>query len=271
MAREFKSQVGFLSIAQNNETTDYLELAYRQASNIKDTQTNSQYAIITDSATVRLITDRHRSVFDYVITVPKDYAINEMWKMSNEWQVFSLTPFKETIKLESDLLFTRSINHWLPALRLRDICFSYHCKDYKGNVVLTTPYRKIFATNDLPDIYTGMYYFRYTQFAASFFKLASNIWLNWKTVADQLKQCDDQPTTDVVFAVAAKIAGIEHCIIPSLDFFNFVHMKSQIQGWNDQQAWTEYVNVERNESMLRINNTNQYYPVHYYDKTFDPC
>ena len=96
--REFKSQVGFLTIAQNNSTTDYLELAYRQATNIKQTQTLNQYAVIVDVATAELITDRHRKVFDHIIVLPQDHAAADEWKLANEWQVFNLTPFKETIK-----------------------------------------------------------------------------------------------------------------------------------------------------------------------------
>jgi hypothetical protein len=266
--REFKSQVGFLTIAQNNGSTDYLELAYRQAVNIKQTQTPNQYAVIVDAATAELITDQHRKVFDHIIVLPQDHAAADEWKLANEWQVFNLTPFKETIKLESDLLFTRDISHWLTALRLRDVCFSLHCKDYQGNVKTKTDYRKLFEVNNLPDIYSGMYYFRYTQTATEFFKLAKQLYLNWSSVAAELIQCEPTPTTDVVFALAAKIIGCELCTVPSIDFFNFAHMKSSIQGWSDRQPWTDYVNIEFDGNMLRINNLNQYHPVHYYQKDF---
>jgi hypothetical protein len=114
-----------------------------------------------------------------------------------------------------------------------------------------------------------MYYFRYSQTAAEFFKIAKDIYTNWNVVKDQLIQCDELPTTDVVFALTAKILGQEQCLIPTLDFFNFVHMKSRIQGWNDRQPWTDYVNIERDDNMLRINNINQYNPVHYYEKNFN--
>lgn len=266
--REFKGQFGFVTVAQNNLKTDYLELARKQAENVKQTQKLNQYAVIVDSVTAEQITDQHRKVFDHVIVLPQDLAVNEQWKMANETQLFSLTPFKETIKLESDLVFTRDISHWLHALRLRDICFSYHCRDHQSIVKNQTPYRQLFKLNDLPDIYTGMYYVRYSQTAADYFRLARSIYTNWSAIKNQLIQCDNTPSTDVVFALTAKIFGIEKCAIPSLDFFNFVHMKSGVQGWSDQQPWTDYVNVEHSGNMLRINNLNQYHPVHYYQKDF---
>jgi hypothetical protein len=45
-------------------------------------------------------------------------------------------------------------------------------------------------------------------------------------------------------------------------------MKPRIQGWSDDQPWTEHVNIEHDGPMIRINNLNQYHPVHYYEKDF---
>ena len=133
MRIQHKEQFGFVTIAQNTDTVDYLNLAYLQAKNVKQTQKNSRYAVIVDAATKEKITEKHLAVFDYVIDIPTDLnPVHSKWKLLNEWQVFWLTPFKETIKLESDLLFTRSIDHWLPALRKRDIVLSVGCKNYKG-------------------------------------------------------------------------------------------------------------------------------------------
>jgi hypothetical protein len=266
--REFKNQIGFLTIAQNTDV-DYLHLAYLQAKNIKQTQKYNQYAVIVDKETLKSVTDEHKTVFDYVIELPVDYAEDSQWKLNNEWQVFNLTPFKETIKLESDLLFTRDVSHWLYALRLRDVCLSVNCKNYQGDTVIENIYRRTFEVNNLPNVYNGLMYFRYSQTAADFFQLAKTIFENWHTVSQELAQCEEsQPSTDLVYAVTAKIVGEELCTIPTLDWFNFVHMKSNIQGWNDHQPWTDYVNVEYEDTMIRINNVNQYNPIHYYEKNF---
>ena len=165
-------------------------------------------------------------------------------------------------------MFTDDIDHWLHALRLRDVCLSYNCRDYQGHRVTKTAYRKFFELNDLPDVYNGMMYFRYSQTAVDFFKTAKNIYANWNMIKQELIRCDQDPTTDVVYAITAKIIGIEKCLIPTLDFFNFAHMKPRIQGWSDDQPWTEHVNVEHDGTMIRINNLNQYHPVHYYEKDF---
>ena len=159
---------GFLTIAQNTEI-NYLKLAYVQAMSIKLTMPDSLYAVIVDEHTEQQITEDHKKVFDYIITLPHDYAKDQTWKLSNEWQVFYLTPFKETIKLESDLIFTRSIKHWWTVFRLKNIVLSYGCRDYAQNISTSRHYRKLFDDNELPDVYNGLMYFRYSQEANDFF------------------------------------------------------------------------------------------------------
>lgn len=264
-----QAQQGFITIAQNSDV-DYLELAYVQAMSIKLTMPNALYAVIVDEPTSTYLVDKHHKVFDYVITLSQDHAENDQWKLSNEWQVFYLTPFKETIKLESDLIFTRSIAHWWTTFRLKNIVLSLGCKDYQQNVSGCRKYRQLFDDNELPDIYNGLMYFRYSQESNDFFVLARQIFANWDHIRDNvLKNCrDDLPTTDVVYAMVAKILGTENCTLPDMDFINFVHMKSAINGFRQQSPWYDSVLSETDLPMVRINNINQYHPLHYYDKSW---
>lgn len=258
---------GFLTLAQNSKV-DYLRLAYVQAMSIKLTMPDSKYAVIVDRKTLESITEKHRAVFDYVITLPEDFANTEEWKLSNEWQVFNLTPFKETIKLESDILFTRSIEHWWNAFRLRDVVLSTGCRDYQQKLSQSRNYRRVFDDNHLPDTYNGIMYFRYSQTAFDFFDIARQIYQQWEQISQTLKNCrDPHPTTDVVYALAAQIMGRETCTLP-IDFINFVHMKPNINNWTESVEWTKTFLYETDLPMIRINNVNQYHPLHYYEKDF---
>ena len=268
---QHKEQQGFVTFAQNTDSVDYLELAYLQALNVKATQKINSYAVIVDAATKEKIDERHRLVFDYIIDLPVDYnASTSTWKLANEWQVFTLTPFKETIKLESDLLFTRSIDHWWTAFRLRNMVLSTGMRDYKQQLSSVRKYRQFFDDNQLPDVYNGLMYFRFSAEAAKFFRTAQEVQANWDLLKDKvLKNCrEDTPSTDVLYAVTALMVGVETCTIPTMDFINFVHMKSGVQGWSDDHSWLKTVMHERDEDMIRINNLNQYHPVHYYDKKY---
>jgi len=260
-------QQGFLTFAQNSDV-DYLQLAYAQAMSIKLVMPDARYAVIVDSATLAQVTDRHRTVFDHVISLPVDYAKDEAWKLANEWQAFDLTPFKETIKIESDILFTRSIEHWWTAFRLRDIVLSLGCRDHQGNLAQSRRYRQIFDDNNLPDTYNGLMYFRYSQLAHDFFNKARQVWQNWESVTVQLKNYrDDGPSTDLVYAIVANIIGVESCTLPECDFVNFTHMKSATNNWPGT-PWPELVVSETDLPMIRINNINQYHPLHYHEKAW---
>jgi hypothetical protein len=261
---QHKEQLGFLTFAKNSEDVDYLKLAYLQALNVKATQKNNKFAVVVDPATNLLIEQKHKDVFDYIIVHESNGPFDA------EPDVFWLTPFKETIKLESDLLLTRSIDHWINAFRLKDIVLSTGCKKYDGTSSKVRTYRKLFDDNNLPDVYNGLMYFRYSRTSMEFFTLSRQIRNNWKQIKDKiLLQCnEDEPSTDVLYAVTAKVIGIEQCTIPSMDFVNFVHMKPAISNIDSTRPWYETLMFELDGDMLRINNLNQYYPVHYYDKNF---
>lgn len=265
-----KEPLGFVTFAQNTQEVDYLELAYLQALNVKATQKNNRYAVIVDSATREKINEHHLCVFDYIIDLPIDYnSPTSNWKLANEHQVFWLSPFKETIKLESDLLFTGSIDHWWDTFRLRDVVLSTGCRDFLGNLNTSRKYRTFFDDNNLPDVYNGLMYFRFSQTAANFFKTAETVFCNWTHIKDTLINCrEDTPSTDVMYAITTLIVGEELCTLPTADFINFVHMKSGIQGWADTQSWLDTVVTEQDGDIIRINNINQYHPVHYYDKKY---
>lgn len=268
---QHKSSFGFCTLAQNTAEVDYLRLAYLQALNVKALHPGAAYAVIVDTETMKSVTPQHEEIFDYIVELQHDYNDQSSnWRLANEWQVFWHTPFKETIKLESDLLFTTSIDHWVPAFRLKDVVLSTGCKDYTGKKSNVRKYRKLFDDNNLPDVYNGLMYFRYSKTAMDFFNLAQQLSLNWADVRDKiLKNCrEEYPSTDVLYAVTARTLGEELCTIPSMDFINFVHMKPGIQNWSEDRPWYETVLAERDNDIIRINNINQYSPVHYYDKNY---
>ena len=47
-----------------------------------------------------------------------------------------------------------------------------------------------------------------------------------------IKNPDDKPTTDLVYALVVKELGLENCTLPSCDFINFTHMKNSINNWS---------------------------------------
>jgi hypothetical protein len=264
--KSFKAQQGYFTFAQNTDTVDYLELAYAQAVSIKNTQSINQYAVAVDAETKKHVTHEHRSVFDYVI----DIVDPDVHAMGNEWQAWHLTPFKDTVKLESVILFTTCVDHWWTGMRLQEVCFTTKIRNYEGKISNARAYRKLFDENNLPDIYTGMYYFRFGRTSMELFQLAEAVYANWSLFRDQLlKNCrEDQPSTDVMFAIAARLLGEESCTNPALDYPSFVHMKGAVNGLAPAADWQTVYPHELYNNHLMINFTRQTWPVHYYQKTF---
>ena len=267
----FKEQKGFFTFAQNNNTTDYLNLAYCQALSIKCTQKVTSYAVAVDESTKACITDAHRKVFDYIVDIPEDAATADDWKMKNEWKAWWITPFKETIKLESDILFVDSVDHWWPGLQQKEVCLTTDIRDYEGNVSSCRAYRTLFDNNHLPNVYNGLMYFRYGKNSMDFFIYAKYIFEHWDMVKNNLlKNCHDaQPTTDVVFAIAALMLGEDLCTNPTLSYPTFAHMKGAINGWGTNTDWTKALYAQLDDDLhLTVGFTRQQYPFHYYQKKF---
>jgi len=252
---------GVICMAQNNESTDYIRLAYLQRLSLKLTNPDLPYALVTDQSSADKLTDKQRVVFDYIIVLPIDWAKDQEWKQRNDWQLFALSPFTQTIKVESDLLFTCSISHWWRMLEHRDVVLSLGCRDYRGRCATSRAYRKTFDANDLPDTYSGLMYWRKSQLAAHFFGKCKQLYQQWSTVQTELVRCDDPGSNDMVFALAAVLVGVDKVTLPAADFFNFVHMKQAIQTRSIAD-----LNVELVPPVIRINGHEQLYPVHYHNK-----
>jgi len=113
-------------------------------------------------------------------------------------------------------------------------------------------------------------YFRFSREAKQFFDTARTIASNWEYLRDNvLKNCrEDAPSTDVLYAITARLIGEDVCTMPSMDFINFVHLKPAINGLEETERVTDIYLKEFDQGMIRIGNINQLSPLHYYEKDF---
>tara|TARA_A100001011_G_scaffold218467_1_gene226402 strand:+ start:320 stop:1147 length:828 start_codon:yes stop_codon:yes gene_type:complete len=219
---------GFVWFCLRNKKTDYVALSEQLGASIKKNNKHNNTCIITNDHMLQ-IPGAVKNVDD-VVLLPKDFSINEQWKLSNEWQVFNLSPYTHTIKLEADELIVSNIDNWWNILMEKDLVLSYDCFNYKREVVKTNKYRKLFAENSLPNVYSGLSYFRKSLIAEKFYHVCKLLTLNWEFVKENiLVNCHDSlPTTDVVYALASKI--IDPLQLDKLDyeFFKLTHNKHNI-------------------------------------------
>lgn len=253
---------GFIINAQNNGDVDYLKCAEVLCRNIKAVMPGEQVTLLTD----KMVSSE---CFDSILTYPNgDLCTADNWKLANDWQVYSASPYEYTIKLEADMYLPRSISHWWGILEPRNLAVASHIRSYTGQVSAVRRYRKIFDENGLPDLYNAITYFKRSPQAENFFSVVRNIFGNWSTYKQLIKAPMNEPaTTDVVYAIAAVVCGTEECIFPTFKEMSFVHMKQHIIGTRTPR-WTDELVCEILPYTFRIETIPQLYPVHYHIKDF---
>ncbi len=250
---------GFVWFAINNSTTDYVEISRTLSKSIKKYNKHNKVCVITDKPL-------QDTLFDHVVVLKHDDSTGHEWKLHNEHKVFQLTPFTHTIKLEADMVFTQNTDWWWYYLWQHDQVFSYDCRSYKDDIVTDKHYRKLFVRNDLPNVYNGLHYFRRSVVAKEFYDICRTITQNWEDIKkDVLINChDDQPTTDVVYALANKLQDPLQLKKIDYEWFKFMHNKQYINGVAYEND--NYLNPIALVDRLYIGAHRQNRIVHYHNK-----
>lgn len=264
---------GFLTFAQNSPTVDYVRLAYGLALSIKATQ--SEYSNVSIAVTPGTkISKKTAQAFDKIIEIPyEDDANSQKWKLANEWKALIVSPYDQTIKLDSDMIFTSDIKGWWKILEKYPVWFCTNAKTYRNLPIDETnnPYRKIFRKYNLPNIYTALSFFQKSQTASLFFERLQLYFQNWKTVSQKLYGVELEYSTDVIFASCVQTFEIDLDLQSFDNTLSFVHMKNQIQGWDlvgfYGEDWTLNIKSYLNANcQLKIGNYKQTLPFHYHQK-----
>jgi hypothetical protein len=252
---------GYMWFAINNADVDYIDLSRKLADSIKRHNKHNKVCIVTNQPV-------RDEIFDHVRVLKQDDSAEEQWKLSNEYKAFKLSPFTHTIKLEADMLFTQNTDYWWQHLWQHDMVFSYHCRNYRDEIIKDSYYRRLFSRNDLPDVYNGLHFFRRSQRAKIFYEICEVITKNWSQVRSQiLVNCHDrQPTTDVVYALANKIQDPLQLHRIEFDWFKFMHNKQHINGINTAFDNDNYLMPMNMDDRLYIGGHRQCRIVHYHNK-----
>jgi hypothetical protein len=194
------------------------------------------------------------------IVTEQDLPYGNQGGFANDWQCHWLSPYRQTIKLEADMICASPIDHWWTLFEHCDVVISCGARDFYDQSATSRFYRKIFDQNNLPDVYNAITYWRVSRTATEFFTLVRNIFENWSEYKRLLKFPDAEPTTDVVYALAAVIIGPENVTLPSGLGPQVVHMKRyintfQTENWPKELVWES--------SPFRINTVAQWGLVHY--------
>lgn len=245
---------GYLIPAIDTDSVDYLSCARQLARSIRQWHPDANISAIT----VKRCDD---PVFDHVIPLP----YGDLGGFANDWQCFAASPYRQTIKLEADMYAATPIDHWWTLFEKRDVVISQGCKGLYNEPSNNRTYRRLFDENCLPDLYNAVTYWRLSSTAKEFFELVRSIFENWDQFKTMLKFPDESATTDVVYAMAAVIMGVETVTLPPGVGPQITHMKRGIiptitDDWTNELVW------ETTDPGLRIHTVAQSGFVHYHIK-----
>lgn len=241
-----KLERGYFMIANNTETTDYVKLAYITALTIKLTQPEGFNSVSIATTSPDLVDNFKSSwVFDNIILYEGPDGMNARSR------AYIFTPYKETVFLDSDLLFLNAVDHWWPWMQKHDLYIATHPMTFRGTPMTSKYYRGVIEANNLPDFYSGWLYFKQSRETTKFFRLLEALTDYPELWKEQLVDYsfEDLPT-DEACALAAKMLDIvEDMSNTTIPFPRFTHMKPRSQGLGGVVDWTDSVPFYYNDSL----------------------
>jgi hypothetical protein len=267
---------GYICIAQNTADHDYLNMSYAMALSLKATQKINNVCLCVDAPTKSMLTGKHYAVFDDIVSIPwhDDAQYKPTWKIHNKWKYSHMTPFDETIILDSDVVFTENIDHWWSYLSKRDFWACTNVKTFRGENITGDYYRKKFTDSNLPNIYTNFTYFKQSDLTYEITRMVEFIMKNWNEFYKKFLQGVGQEwlSADLAYALAIRLLDVENetCDNTIKDVPTFVHMKSFVQNININKInadWTKSLTSQLSDDLsVTIGNFRQEVPVHYVEK-----
>lgn len=233
---------GYLIPAVNSDTVDYVECAHQLADTIRSFHPDAHITVMT------------QDLLPY----------GDLGGYANDWQCWHVSPYRQTIKLEADMIAAGPVDHWWNLFERRDVVISQGARDFYDQPSADRRYRQVFDVNHLPDVYNAVTYWRLSSTAQYFFDLVRNIFENWDQWQMLLKYPEAAASTDVVYAVAAVVMGIEQVTLPLGLGPSIVHMKPGVvpvqSDWTQQLVWES--------DPVRIQTVAQWGLVHYHNKSW---
>ena len=259
---------GFLVLAQNTDDTDYIKQAYALALSIKFSQNeiNSISLVTNDN-----VPDEYLWAFDKIIPIPW-YKDGTRYQAENRWKLYHVTPYEETIVLDTDMLLLEDISSWWEYCENHDLKFCSKIKNHKLEYVVDTVHRKAFTANNLTSPYYALHYFKKSNSAYEFYKVLEFVINNWEWCWTKFAPSEYQNwlSMDLAVAVALEITGRYDAVEDSCSPLEFIHMKPMIQGWIvPTYRWQDGVpGLLTKTGNLIVGNIKQSKLFHYVEKDF---
>jgi hypothetical protein len=260
---------GFLVFAQNTDSVDYVQQAYALALSIHNSQEEiTNISLVTNS----VVPDNYKSIFDQIIPIPYfKNVVDSPIQAEHRYQLYSATPYDETIVLDADMLVLEDLSDWWTFCKDYNIKFCSKVRNYKQEIITVDPFhRKSFIANKLSNPYFALHYFKKSEQAEIFYKILEYVVNNWELCCGQFapKEYQKWISMDLATAIAIDILDMQDIVDP-INPLEFVHMKSMLQNWtNPPASWQDITVTYFTDKNLFVNNIKQGRIFHYVDKNF---
>lgn len=261
---------GFLVFAQNTKQVDYIQQAYALALSIKFSQkSTTAVSLVTNNE----VPEKYKWAFDQIIPIPWITDLpNSEFCSEHRWKLYHVTPYDETIVLDTDMLMLEDISDWWVYCSHYDLKFCSRVLNYKLETIQDTVYRKAFTANQLTNPYFALHYFKKSSQAYEFYKVLEFVVNNWNWCYDNFafKEYQEWLSMDLASAIAIEISGLQNIVVDTCSPLEFVHMKPLIQGWPEPALnWQQAVHsVLTDAGVLFVGNIRQPKLFHYVKKDF---
>lgn len=265
---ESKVSKGFVLLAQNTDDVDYVTQAYALAVSIKFSQSDvSSVSLITNNE----VPSDYKWAFDNIIPIPW-FKEGTRYQAENRWKIYHVTPYDETIVLDTDMLLLEDISSWWDYCSNHDLKFCSKIRNHKLEYVVDTTYRKAFIVNNLPSPYCALHYFKKSNSAYEFYKVLEFVCNNWEWCWTTFAPNEYQNwlSMDLAVAIAIEITGRHDAVNDSCSPLDFIHMKPMVQGWDvPTYRWQDGVpGLLTKKGDLIVGNIKQSKLFHYVEKDF---
>ena len=177
--------------------------------------------------------------------------------------------------MDTDMLVLQNISTWFSFLQNYELFFTNKVYTYRNEIVTNNYYRNTFATNYLPNIYTGLHYFKKSDLAHEYYTWLEMITNNWQKFYRQhaggrlyQRKC----SIDLSGSIAIKIMNVENQVTNNrVKYPSFIHMKPRIQNWDQSvvDKWQNRVGTYLGKDLqLKIGNHKQNGIFHYTENDF---
>jgi len=183
------------------------------------------------------------NVVDYFIEVKQvNDTFGKKKKVSNLYQMYWATPYKNTIYLDCDFLINKNIANWFKVFDFYDIFFIEQPLNFRNELYNINTQCNFFKDYKLPVLQSQIFGFSKNETSLEFFNVLSQISNNYNVFYNSFLKTNFQDEDICVsLSLANKICNLENNILRN--YINYIELKPLKINYTDSKQTNFYNNI----------------------------